>query len=194
MLIPVFIGIISIIWILTLFFPKLKLTISTNINLMMTMLLGGLWHGSSWMFIIWGGLNGLGLVFYKFWRKVSPYENSTLWLTNLWKIFITFNFITFTRIWFRSESMQGVREFSSQVLTKFGWMEFPEMLNSYWKVIIVILIGLVLHWLPESVKKIYRNWFIARPIYQKILISVTIVFVIYQSLSAGLQPFIYFRF
>jgi len=193
-LIPVFIIAICIIWILTLYFPSLKLTISTNINLMMTMLLGGLWHGSSWMFIIWGGLNGIGLVFYKFWRKISPYEGSTRWIANFWKIFITFNFITFTRIWFRSESMQGVREFLSQITTRFGWVQLPEMLNSYWKVLTIIILGLVIHWLPETIKVRYRNWFIARPIYQKIFISVAIVFIIYQSISSGLQPFIYFRF
>jgi D-alanyl-lipoteichoic acid acyltransferase DltB (MBOAT superfamily) len=193
-LIPVFIIAICIIWILTMYFPSLKLTISTNINLMMTMLLGGLWHGSSWMFIIWGGLNGIGLVFYKFWRKISPYEKSSFWIANFWKIFITFNFITFTRIWFRSESMQGVREFLLQITTKFGWIQIPEMLNSYWKVLTIIILGLVIHWLPETIKVRYRNWFIARPIYQKIFISVTVVFIIYQSVSAGLQPFIYFRF
>jgi alginate O-acetyltransferase complex protein AlgI len=193
-IIPIILFSIGTILILTQLFPSLKLKISTNINLMVTMLLGGLWHGSSWMFIIWGGLNGIGLVFYKFWRKISPYEASKHWIANFWKIFITFNFITFTRIWFRSESMQGAREFISQVTTKFGWVQVPDMINSYWKVLTIILLGLVIHWLPETIKVKYRNWFIARPIYQKIFISVVVVFVIYQSVSAGLQPFIYFRF
>jgi D-alanyl-lipoteichoic acid acyltransferase DltB (MBOAT superfamily) len=38
---------------------------------MNTMLLGGLWHGASWNFMIWGGLNGLGILVYKFWRNKS---------------------------------------------------------------------------------------------------------------------------
>ncbi|MBO4340740.1 MAG: MBOAT family protein [Bacteroidales bacterium] len=45
--------------------------ITTNINSMNTMLLGGLWHGASWNFMIWGGLNGLGMVIYKIWTKRS---------------------------------------------------------------------------------------------------------------------------
>ena len=49
--------------------------LNTNINLMVTMLLGGLWHGSSWLFIIWGGLNGLGIVIHKLWSKISPFKN-----------------------------------------------------------------------------------------------------------------------
>jgi len=44
----------------------------TNVNLMLTMLLGGLWHGSSWNFVLWGGLHGLGLVIHRYWRNVSP--------------------------------------------------------------------------------------------------------------------------
>ena len=55
------------------------------------MLLGGLWHGASWQFIIWGGLNGVGLVFYKFWRKISPWESKSGWLINVWKIAINGN-------------------------------------------------------------------------------------------------------
>ncbi len=42
----------------------------THINLMLTMLLGGLWHGASWNFVIWGGLHGLGLILHKAWRTM----------------------------------------------------------------------------------------------------------------------------
>lgn len=193
-LIPLFLIIIAAIWLLSRIFPAVKLTFSTNINLMITMLLGGLWHGSSWMFVIWGGLNGLGLVFYKFWKKISPYENINHWTANFWKIFITFNFVTFTRIWFRGESMQGTSELMSQVAHKFGWALVPEIAQSYWKVLAIMALGFIVHWLPEKLKIRYRDWFIARPIYQKVIISVIVVFAIYQSVSAGLQPFIYFRF
>jgi D-alanyl-lipoteichoic acid acyltransferase DltB (MBOAT superfamily) len=51
----------------------------TNINLMITMLLGGLWHGASWNFVIWGGLNGLGIVIFKFWRILK--KKKRVWVT-----------------------------------------------------------------------------------------------------------------
>ena len=193
-LIPIFLFAIGVIWLLTRFFPSIKLTVSTNINLMMTMLLGGLWHGSSWMFVLWGGLNGLGIVVYKFWRKISPYENSKHWLVNTWKILFTFSFITFTRIWFRGESMQGTYELLQQISGHFGGSAIPAMLANYWKVLLIMVFALVIHWLPDKVKVKYRDWFIERPIYQQIGISVVVVFIIYQSISAGLQPFIYFQF
>lgn len=193
-LIPIFLSAIAIIYLLTKLFPSIKLTVSTNINLMMTMLLGGLWHGSSWMFVLWGGLNGLGIVVYKFWKKISPYENSKHWLVNTWKIFFTFSFITFTRIWFRGESMQGTHELLQQIGGNFGWNLIPSMFGHYWKVFLIMVLALVIHWLPDTVKVRYRDWFIARPLYQKAGICVVVVFIIYQSVSAGLQPFIYFQF
>ena len=193
-LLPVFTGLMLLAGIFMYFFPAFRLTVSTNINLMMTMLIGGLWHGASWMFIIWGGLNGLGVVVYKFWRKISPWEQSNHWAANLWKIFLTFNFITFTRIWFRGESMQGTTDLMNQVVSGFGWAQVPAMLLSYWKVFAIMILGYILHWLPDSLKDRWTNWFVETPVYQKALISVLVVFIVYQSLSAGLQPFIYFRF
>jgi alginate O-acetyltransferase complex protein AlgI len=191
---PIFVFIIGAMWLLTRFFPGIKLGLSTNVNLMITMLIGGLWHGSSWMFVIWGGLNGLGLLSYKFWRKVSPYEHRNNWMVNTWKIFFTFTFITFTRIWFRGESIQGTHELLSQITSNFGWAAVPQMFMNYWKVLSMMTFGLIMHWLPDKIKCAYRDWFIDRPLYQKVLISSLIVLIIYQSISSELTPFIYFQF
>jgi alginate O-acetyltransferase complex protein AlgI len=193
-LIPIITFLVGSIWILTKIFPSIKLTVTTNINLMMTMLLGGLWHGSSWMFVVWGGLNGLGLIIYKFWKKVSPYEHLDTWYVNTWKIFLTFSFITFTRIWFRGESIQGTTELLAQITGHFGWGAVPDMLVSYWKPLAMLVFGLTMHWLPDKIKCTYRDWFIARPMYQKIVIASGIIFIIYQSVSSELTPFIYFQF
>lgn len=42
-----------------------------NFNSFITMLLGGLWHGASWNFVIWGALNGIGMIIYKIWAKIN---------------------------------------------------------------------------------------------------------------------------
>lgn len=42
-----------------------------NVNSFITMLLGGLWHGASWNFVIWGALNGFGMIVYKIWKKIN---------------------------------------------------------------------------------------------------------------------------
>jgi len=53
------------------FNPDRRKKILSNINRFITMLLGGMWHGASWNFIIWGGLNGIGLVVYQFWKEMK---------------------------------------------------------------------------------------------------------------------------
>jgi len=168
--------------------------IMTDVNLMITMLLGGLWHGASWQFLIWGGVNGLGLVVYKLWRTVSPYEHSKHWAVRIWKIFITFQFITFTRIWFRSDSMEHANELMRQVAHSFNASVIPEVLVAYKWVFLVMLLGYVTHWISNEWKLALLNWYIGTPIWAKVLIAVVVVFVIYQSWSADLQPFIYFQF
>jgi alginate O-acetyltransferase complex protein AlgI len=194
LLIPVFAGIMAVTGLIMYFSPAVRRSVSTNINLMMTMVIGGLWHGASWMFVIWGGLNGLGLIVYKMWRKISPWESSNHWVVNTWKIFLTFTFITFTRIWFRSESMQNASDMIYQIAYSFGWAQIPAMLTAYHAALGIMLLGFTLHWLSGSLKERAMNLFIATPVYLQAILSTLVVFIIYQSVSASLQPFIYFRF
>jgi alginate O-acetyltransferase complex protein AlgI len=193
-LIPVMAGSFTILWLLTRLIPSLRNHFTTNINILLTMLLGGLWHGASWMFVIWGGLNGLGVIFYKYWRRVSPWEKANHRLATVWKIFLTFNFITFTRIWFRGESMEGTRDLMNQIANDFQFALIPEIVVGYKFVFMMMFFGYVLHWWPSRLKERYQEWFIATPMWVKIAISVVVVLVIYQSISADMQPFIYFQF
>lgn len=171
-----------------------KGVVRTNVNLMLTMLLGGLWHGASWQFVIWGGLNGLGLLFYKYWKRISPYENSRHVLVTFWKIFITFNFITLTRIWFRSDSMEHANEFISQVTGNFGFSTALQVVAGYKEVFLIMFLGYLIHWLPSGFKAFFRDRFIKLPLYAKAVVSAIVIFIIYQAWSADLQPFIYFQF
>jgi D-alanyl-lipoteichoic acid acyltransferase DltB (MBOAT superfamily) len=168
--------------------------IMTDVNLMITMLLVGLWHGASWQFIIWGGLNGLGLIVYKQWKRIPPYEKSKHWAVRFWKIANTFVFITFTRIWFRSESMEKANALIHQVLHEFNVGIIPEVVWSYRLVFAVMALGYFTHWVPERWKLNLLNAFIRTPLWAKVLIAVLMVFIIYQSWSSDLQPFIYFQF
>lgn len=68
-------------------------------NLMATFVLGGLWHGASWMFIIWGTLHGLALVIHRAWRHAG------LQLPKMLAWFITFNFINVTWVFFRAKTL-----------------------------------------------------------------------------------------
>lgn len=193
-LVGIFAALVVIFVVLVKIFPGVKRRIDTNINLMLTMLLGGLWHGASWQFIIWGGLNGIGLVVYKFWRKISPWEAKNNRITVIWKIAITFVFITFTRVFFRAESMKVVDGMMHQILNEMSLAVIPAVLVAYKWVFMVMLFGFVIHWVSESLKEKIANWFIATPIWLKAVIAAIVVIIVYQSVSADMQPFIYFQF
>ena len=95
--------------------------VNTNINLMLTMVLGGLWHGSSWNFVTWGTLNGVGLVVYKNWKKISPWADKSRWYNRAIGLVITLVFITFTRAWFRSPTWDGAIQILAKIPNDFGW-------------------------------------------------------------------------
>jgi D-alanyl-lipoteichoic acid acyltransferase DltB (MBOAT superfamily) len=174
--------------------PVFRSWVSTNVNLMLTMLIGGLWHGSSWNFVVWGGLNGVGLVVYKLWKKISPWEDRTKWYNRAIGIFTTLVFITFTRTWFRGESWEKSRQMLDQIAFQFQGHLVGDILVGYRNVFLVMLLGFIIHWLPASTKQWYRQKFVDMPLIFKAFITLISIVFIYQILSADLQPFIYFAF
>ncbi|MFD2565238.1 MBOAT family O-acyltransferase [Aquimarina rubra] len=185
---------IGLLLIVTLFSSKLAWHFNRNVNIMITMLVGGLWHGASWKFVIWGGLNGLGIVTYKYWRKISPYENSNAWYALLWRIALTFVFITFTRIYFRGNSMDHIDRFYQSVMTNMDWTNALAVLWEYRVVFIVMLIGYITHWLPYKTKDWLLDQFIKSNMIIKGLIATIVAIICYQTYAADFQPFIYFQF
>jgi hypothetical protein len=70
----------------------------------------------------------------------------------------------------------------------------PRVLGTYWNVALVFAVGMIIHWLPVHVKEDYRRRFVALPCWAMTLICFVAVVLVYQVLSAGAQPFIYFQF
>lgn len=190
----IFGGIALLVFVLSRIFPALRKAITTDINLMITMLLGGLWHGASWNFVIWGGLNGLGLVFYKYWKKISPFRNKNHWLVRVYAITLTFAFITFTRIYFRAKDMDTVAKMWDRICHNFRADLIGDILWGYKYVFLSMLVGFIIHWLPSRIKSRYRMLFIQLPNGAKVAVAVLTIFVIIQFISSDLQPFIYFQF
>ncbi len=168
--------------------------ITTNINLMLTMVLGGLWHGASWKYILWGGINGLGIVFYKLWRKVSPYEHSTHWLAHFWKVFSTFIFIVFVRLYFRGEDMERIGQFYDQLWNNMDLSSSGQVLWYFRDAFAVILLGYTVHWLPQSLKDKIEEAYYQSPIWVKALIMAVVAVICYQTFSNDAPAFIYFQF
>ena len=168
--------------------------VNTNINLMLTMVLGGLWHGSSWNFVTWGTLNGVGLVVYKNWKKISPWADKSKAYNKAIGLVLTLVFITFTRAWFRSPTWEGAVRILSKIPSDFGWDAVGEVLLANWKFYVVLILGYLIHWIPSAYKEKMRQWVSAASVWTLFLLSVAAIAVIYQILSAEVQPFIYFAF
>lgn len=173
---------------------RFRLWMEHNINLMLTMLLGGLWHGSSWNFVIWGGLNGLGLVVYKMWKKISPWGDKSKWYFRAWGIALTFTFITFTRTWFRNESFDKALLMLRRIGSSFQVELAAEVVAATWSVFAMMALGMVIHWLPSNWKNAYREKFASAHWSMQLVLSMIAIVIAYQVLSADLQPFIYFAF
>jgi len=173
----------------------------TYINIMITMLLGGLWHGASLRFVIWGGIHGIGLIIHKLWAKLnlslSKYyttRSSRNFLYRFISVFTTFHLVTFAWIFFRAGTMNDALGVIKQIFSNFQLELIPIMISSYYKTFIIIAVGFIIHWLPSNFKENYRGWFIKSHITLKILIVVIIIFILFQAKSAEIQPFIYFQF
>ena len=235
-------------------YPEKRKHIYANLNSMITMLLGGLWHGASMNFMIWGGLNGVGMVIFKFWRDMSLLcralvptllsfglyalkvyaflplwnlllvfmifiaasawiryvyniigcKNPLTWLNRGWSILVTFTFITFTRLFFRSgsnldpaianETAWGIaKDMINSIGTQWN-VNVLDVISAYRSVFILFMLGMIVHWLPTRFKRRYRICFAKMPLPLMAIVTVIIIFVCYQFVTAEMQPFIYFQF
>jgi len=169
--------------------------VRTYINLMITMLLGGLWHGANVRFVIWGGIHGISLAIHKLWVSIfpEPKVKSAVWKRFLGG-FLTFQIVCLAWIFFRSTDIDNATKMLHQIFNRFGFSSILSNLTSQLNIYGLILIGFAIHWLPISTKENYRGIFIKSPLALKIVATLIIVFIIIQIKTSDLQPFIYFRF
>lgn len=291
--------------------------LSTNMNLFVTMLLGGLWHGAHIKFILWGALHGVALAMHKWWGSIQLLRSErplkdTLSFTSLivfyhllygviyfitpealdslvivYVIFLfhfaligllegfdilavsllewprrtisrfgywllTFHFVVFCWIFFRAKDMATVRDVLHQLYFSFkgeiattivphlflfgllalsllifisftrllstlkptfsGWIShfqlfglpiilfsfispvWSEALSGYNLIFFLILLGFILHWIPQSIKNQGEEWLGHIPDIVKALLIAIVILILYQMRIAGSQPFIYFQF
>jgi len=167
----------------------------TYFNLMVTMLLGGLWHGAATRFIIWGGLHGAALSIHKFFTQLSFYEKISKWkASNYLSWILTFHFVCFCWIFFRAPDMQTVTAMVGQIWNSFNVMLFPQLIAGYQAVMFLMLIGYILHFLPASFERKSEQWVIQLPLAGKVVLLATVIFLVIQTKSSDIQPFIYFQF
>ena len=167
----------------------------TDINLMITMLLGGLWHGANMRFIIWGALHGVALMMHKVWINYFPSDTTTKNpLSSFFGLFLTFHFVAFCWIFFRSPDMPAALLMIGRIFTATPLNMVGDIITGYHFIFGVMLVGFLLHWCPAQWKEYIRGWYILTHPAWKITLAVLLFVVLYQIRSTAIQPFIYFQF
>jgi len=168
--------------------------IRTNINLLITMLLGGLWHGASLRFVIWGALHGIGLVINRIWNSIFGERLKSGRIGRALAVFITFQFVSFCWIFFRASDMESVKIMLKQIFENFSPGSYMTVLPAYSSVFLLMAVGYIIHFLPEKVKESYRGLFIRTPLIVQLLVIMLVAVMLFQMRSTEVMPFIYFRF
>jgi D-alanyl-lipoteichoic acid acyltransferase DltB (MBOAT superfamily) len=161
---------------------------------MITMLLGGLWHGADLRFIIWGFLHGAGLVFNRIWNFFRGGKPARGRVRKALSVFLTFQFVSFCWIFFRAHDLGSVKIMLSQIFENFSPGAWSAVLVAYSSVFVLMLTGYFIHFLPEKFKESYRGLFIRMPLVFQCLIIMMIAVLLLQMRSTETMPFIYFRF
>jgi len=170
----------------------------TYANLLLTMLLGGLWHGAAVRFILWGGLHGAALALHKLWLAAIPGAQALGYRMPWWRraagILLTFHLVCFGWLMFRAESMQSVQLMLHQIFHDFRGSLAPYVVEGYLPVFALMAFGYLLHLLPGSVDRRARRIVTAAPAAAQVLLVAAMIWCVMQVKSSDIQPFIYFQF
>lgn len=182
-------------------------------NQFATMVIGGLWHGASWMYVIWGAVHGVLLVLHKMFRRLllsitgqavvtdggemivvaTEPEKPSMWLRWI-NMTVTFVLISDTFIFFRAPSMEDVAMMWHQMIYDFHLSVAPQFVDSYFTIVLLIVGAYLIHISPSSwgerLKIMYQN---APVVIQGIILALVIILVI-QVRQSEIVPFIYLQY
>ncbi len=128
--------------------------VRTYLNLIITMFLGGLWHGVGMTFIAWGLLHGVALALHKVWLGVVPWAKTLGCdmgvVRRIGATFLTFNLVAFGWLLFTAEDMSVVGDMLSRIAYNFSFADFVPMVEESKVAMIMLAVGYIIHFLPKS--------------------------------------------
>lgn len=172
--------------------PRARNVTTLYCGLVVTMLIGGLWHGAAWTFVLWGLLHGVGLATVRAWtslRKRLGITKRNTQLSRFASALVTFHFVCFAWVFFRAETVSGALGVLRQ-LTAFS----TDTTNLGLALGLLILGSLAAQWLPDSLFKLALNGFVRLPAPAQACVLFVLALGLYSVTSSDLVPFIYSRF
>ncbi|RPJ56933.1 MAG: MBOAT family protein [Acidobacteria bacterium] len=157
-------------------------------NLMLTMLLGGLWHGAAWAFVIWGALHGLYLVLFRLVPRIFAISEKNGFWTRAFGVVLTFHMVLLTWVFFRAAGLRSAIDYL-QLMFSFRGMEdllsAAVMIAAPW--LLVLLIDVPQHFAGE------HTALVRLPRIATAGVAAALVFLILLGFGTN-APFIYFQF
>ena len=170
----------------------------TYLNLFLTMLIGGLWHGAAIRFVLWGAWHGAALAVHKWTVNRFPSFKKTGADMVPWRrvigIIVTFHVVCFGWIMFRAQDMHSVTLITSQIFNHFNAALIPQVVSGYGTIFGLMAVGFLLHLLPEAAETWGKRVVTAAPVLAQAVIITVLIWGIMQIKSSEIQPFIYFQF
>lgn len=166
------------------------------INLFITMLVGGLWHGASFTFVIWGALHGLALAFDKLRMEYFNINLSFIpkRIRRYAGVFITFHFVCFCWIFFKASSIETAFDMIHQIGFNFNLDLLPGIAKTYTAVLIMILFGFYIHSISDNLADKLIARYANIPTWAYVLGFVTLIVVLVQFKTATPVLPVYLQF
>jgi D-alanyl-lipoteichoic acid acyltransferase DltB (MBOAT superfamily) len=159
-------------------------------NTIVTFALGGIWHGASWTFLLWGLLHGIGLAVNHAAETLWPRRGKTNHLVaRIGGVLLTFHFVCFTWIFFRCDSTEQAWEILAGI-ARGG----TDLVNIPWQVPTLIILALLAQWLPVNWYQRAETWFARWPATAQAAALAGITLLIAWTSRAAVTQFIYFKF
>jgi D-alanyl-lipoteichoic acid acyltransferase DltB (MBOAT superfamily) len=167
------------------------------LNLMITMVLGGLWHGASLNFVVWGAMHGVGLACDK--MRMSLFKHvetskSLKVISRILGVLITFHFVCFCWIFFKASSFQDARIIIMQIATNFNGAAWRSLLIGYKSVIIIMALGYIIHFIPKSYEYFSVNVLSRITLVGRIAVLLIFIWIVIQVKQADQVMPIYLQF
>ena len=172
--------------------------VRTYLNLIITMVLGGLWHGAAVRFVLWGALHGVALALHKMWLAIVPWAKANgkdmSPLSRVLGTILTFHIVCLGWLLFRAEDMQTVHLMLYQILHSFNTSIIPQFVLGYKEVLALIVIGYGMHFMPSAIDGDMQRKVANASFWWQVALLVVVAWCVMQIKSSDIQPFIYFQF
>lgn len=157
----------------------------TYLNLLITMFLGGLWHGVGMTFILWGLLHGVALALHKVWLSVVPKAKAVgADMKPLWRVLgtlFTFHIVAFGWLLFTAEDMGVVESMLSRIAHNFSFGDFGAMVESSWVALLLMVVGYLMHLTSRNFDEALRRVVVRIGVVGQWLLVVAVIWLVMQS-------------